>query len=51
MQSKVTELSGYLYKFSKDDKRVKLQEALTKFQAPRTDLCTPTNDLHAFAGY
>eukprot|EP00878_Enallax_costatus_P012821 GHUV01013388.1.p1 GENE.GHUV01013388.1~~GHUV01013388.1.p1 ORF type:complete len:2087 (+),score=705.77 GHUV01013388.1:215-6475(+) len=39
----VTELSGYLYKFSKDERRVKLQEALTKFQPPRTDLYIPTN--------
>lgn len=39
----VTDLSGYLYKFSKDERRVKLQEALTKFQPPRSDLYIPTN--------
>lgn len=31
----VTALSGYLYKFSKDERRVKLQEALTQFAPPR----------------
>lgn len=31
----VTSLSGFLYKFSKDERRVKLQEALTQFAPPR----------------
>lgn len=31
----VTALSGYLYKFSKDERRIKLQEALTQFAPPR----------------
>jgi hypothetical protein len=31
----VTALSGYLYKFSKDERRVKLQEALAGFSPPR----------------
>lgn len=31
----VTALSGYLYKFSKDERRVKLQEALAGFAPPR----------------
>lgn len=33
--SQVTALSGYLYKFSKDERRVKLQEALAQFAPPR----------------
>ncbi|KAF6255212.1 kinase-like domain-containing protein [Scenedesmus sp. NREL 46B-D3] len=39
----VTNLSGYLYKFSKDERRVKLQEALAGFAPPRQDLYVPTN--------
>ncbi|KAF8068220.1 PI4KA1 [Scenedesmus sp. PABB004] len=39
----VTALSGYLYKFSKDERRAKLQEALEGFAPPRPDLYLPTN--------
>ncbi|WIA31067.1 hypothetical protein OEZ86_001095 [Tetradesmus obliquus] len=39
----VTALSGYLYKFSKDERRAKLQEALAGFKPPRQDLYVPTN--------
>lgn len=39
----VTALSGYLYKFPKDERRTKLQEALAQFQPPRQDLYLPTN--------
>jgi hypothetical protein len=39
----VTNLSGYLYKFSKDERRAKLQEALAGFSPPRQDLYVPTN--------
>jgi len=38
----VTAVSGYLYKFSKDERRVKLQEALTQFAPPRFVLITPS---------
>eukprot|EP00879_Flechtneria_rotunda_P007045 GHRR01007395.1.p1 GENE.GHRR01007395.1~~GHRR01007395.1.p1 ORF type:complete len:1449 (+),score=535.85 GHRR01007395.1:542-4348(+) len=40
---KVTSLSGYLYKFAKDERRLRLQEALAQFQPPRQDLYIPTN--------
>ncbi|KIY94287.1 phosphatidylinositol 4-kinase [Monoraphidium neglectum] len=40
---KVTSLSGYLYKFSKDERRLRLVEALKKFSPPRDDLYMPTN--------
>jgi hypothetical protein len=33
----VTALSGYLYKFCKDERRIKLQEALTQFAPPRLE--------------
>jgi len=36
-------LSGYLYKFTKDERRVKLQEALATFSPGRQDLYIPTN--------
>jgi hypothetical protein len=41
--TQVTNLSGYLYKFSKDERRSKLQEALATFKPPRGDLYLPTN--------
>jgi phosphatidylinositol 4-kinase len=39
----VTDLSGKLYKFSKDERRNKLQEMLGTFGPPREDLYLPTN--------
>ena len=41
--ARVTELSGYLYQFGKDERRTKLVEALEGFQPTRRDLYLPTN--------